>query len=288
MGLNKVNPSKCAKCHMPLSKSPPKAGHKYLAREMASQKRISIHSNCVQLGRSDRPTVLMRCQEHQIMLPLFSLFYYHFYCIFHYHLFILYPLSPMPTPLPLEITNCCLSPWVLPLLFFFAQSLLPPKFPLRAVILLSICESVFILLISSVCSLDSTYEWNHMVIFFYPHPRTFFSLLLEREGEGETPVWERNTNLLPPEHTQTMDGTHLDWGLNLQPRHAPNSESNPQPFGYGTTLQPTEPRQPQLFSFFKLFQYYLTNYENLSFSGHSVKYILQSQLRRKNIQPGAI
>ena len=47
--------------------------------------------------------------------------------------FLLHPSTPSPSPRPL------------------------------AVILLSIYESVPISLVSSVCSLDSTYEWNHMV-----------------------------------------------------------------------------------------------------------------------------
>ena len=74
--------------------------------------------------------------------------------------------------------------------------------------LLSIYESVFVLLVSSVCSLDSTYKWNHMIfvllwltslsILFSRSNHTvakgkmfyffsFFKILLTyfREGKGE-------------------------------------------------------------------------------------------------------
>ena len=49
--------------------------------------------------------------------------------------------------------------------FFFAWSLHSPPIP-RAVSLFSISEFVSILLVSSVCSLDSTCEWNHMAFVF--------------------------------------------------------------------------------------------------------------------------
>ena len=55
--------------------------------------------------------------------------------------------------------------------FFPFSLLLNPSTPYTqphptAVSLLSIYESVSLLLVSSVCSLDSTYEWNHMVFVF--------------------------------------------------------------------------------------------------------------------------
>ena len=69
--------------------------------------------------------------------------------------------SPYPT-FPWQSPHCCLRPWVFPsflfclLLYSFNSST-----PLTiAVILLFICESVFI------CSLDSTYEWTHMILVF--------------------------------------------------------------------------------------------------------------------------
>ena len=51
--------------------------------------------------------------------------------------------------------------------FLFCSILPPPQSPQPiAVILLPIYESVSILLVSSVCSLDSTHEWNYMVFAF--------------------------------------------------------------------------------------------------------------------------
>ena len=50
--------------------------------------------------------------------------------------------------------------------FLFAQSFHPLMTPPLAVCLFSLCESVPIFLVSSVCSLDSTYECNHMLFVF--------------------------------------------------------------------------------------------------------------------------
>ena len=50
--------------------------------------------------------------------------------------------------------------------FFPLAWSLPPLPPAIAAILLSIYESVSMLHVSSVCSLDSTYEWNHIVLVF--------------------------------------------------------------------------------------------------------------------------
>ena len=50
--------------------------------------------------------------------------------------------------------------------FLFAQSLHPIPSPTLTDILLSIYASVSISLLSSICSLDSTYERNHMVLPF--------------------------------------------------------------------------------------------------------------------------
>ena len=58
------------------------------------------------------------------------------------------------------------------------------------------------------------------------------SLLLERE-EGR----ERNIDWLPPVRAHTRDCTH-------NPDMCSDQELNPQPFGFGTTLQPTEPHWP--------------------------------------------
>ena len=53
-------------------------------------------------------------------------------------------------------------------------------------------------------------------------------------------MWERNINWLPPLYIVCA----LDWGLNRKPRQVlPDWDSNPQPLGYGITLQLTEPHQ---------------------------------------------
>ena len=66
------------------------------------------------------------------------------------------------------------------------------------------------------------------VLFCDPHLRTFFHCF-QREGR------ERNTDVRE-KHQLIASRTHLDWGLNLQPRAL-----NMQPFNYRTTLQSTEP-----------------------------------------------
>ena len=53
------------------------------------------------------------------------------------------------------------------LIFCFTLALFPQSpSPLTAVSLFSVHESVSILIVSLFCSLDSTYEWNHMVLGF--------------------------------------------------------------------------------------------------------------------------
>ena len=69
------------------------------------------------------------------------------------------------------------------------------------------------------------------VFNFFSHLRTFFTGFLGGE-KGR----ERSISWLPPICAQT-EGTH-------NPGVYPDWESNLQPFGYGMTLQPTEPHQP--------------------------------------------
>ena len=79
---------------------------------------------------------------------IFTLFYFIlfcFYCIFSIT-FALYPLSPPPPPFPLQSMSMRPFPF-----------LLDPSNPI-ADSLFSVYESVSILLVSSVCSLDSIYE----------------------------------------------------------------------------------------------------------------------------------
>ena len=74
------------------------------------------------------------------------------------------------------------------------------------------------------------------IIFFYLHQRTFFHCFREREEERErnVDVRERCIDWLPPGHAWPRDQTR-NLGM------CPDLESEPQPFGYRTTLQPTEP-----------------------------------------------
>ena len=70
------------------------------------------------------------------------------------------------TPSYPQSPYCRLCPWVL---FPFCLMCPPPNpIPSIALILLSIYESVSILLISSVCSLVSTCEWNHGICLSLP------------------------------------------------------------------------------------------------------------------------
>ena len=79
--------------------------------------------------------------------------------------------------------------------------------------------------------------WQYSGFFF--HLRHFFLILTwryffiaferQRKGEGETSVWVRSINWLPPVCTQTGDCTSPDW------------ESNLKPFSHGMMLQPTQP-----------------------------------------------
>ena len=87
---------------------------------------------------------------------LFIIYLFNLYCIFLVFIvfFSCYHLVPLyfPSPSNHHIVDCDES------FFLFAQSLHPlTSPPPLAVILLSIYESVFNFLISSVCSLDSTY-----------------------------------------------------------------------------------------------------------------------------------
>ena len=79
-----------------------------------------------------------------VMFYLFLLLL--FYCIFPMNIY-----SPY-TPSPLQSPHCCPCPWVL----IHFCSIPPPLKSLITVSLLSVYGSVPILLVSSVCSLDST------------------------------------------------------------------------------------------------------------------------------------
>ena len=70
--------------------------------------------------------------------------------------FFYYHLSPLYLPSPTITTLLSMS--------IFLNSL-PSPFS-GVVSLLSVYESISILLVSTVCSLDSTYEWHYMVFVF--------------------------------------------------------------------------------------------------------------------------
>ena len=88
---------------------------------------------------------------------LFLLFFkFNLYCIFYYHLVTIYP-KPLAIPTLLSMS------WVL---FHFTSIPPPPNHSPTSYHLLSIYESIPIFIVSSVYSLDSIYEWNHMVFVF--------------------------------------------------------------------------------------------------------------------------
>ena len=97
---------------------------------------------------------------------IFNFYLFIFSCIFPLSFICTVPSSPSTHPsLPsnhhtvVHIHEFFLS--------FFPSIPLPASIPSpRVISLLSIYESVSILLISSVCLLDSTYEGNHMVFVF--------------------------------------------------------------------------------------------------------------------------
>ena len=113
--------------------------------------------------------------------------------------------SPLIQLSPPLLPYCYPCPWVF---FFFFCSMPPPSFlPTHlAVILFSICEAVSILHVSSVCSLGSTYEWNHMVsvsLFWI-----CFIDLRERERERDIYLFFHVcTHWLTPVCALTRDGT---------------------------------------------------------------------------------
>ena len=95
---------------------------------------------------------------HYHLAPCIPLLYF-----FHYNLSPLYPLPP-PPPTSAITTLPSLS-----MSFFSVCFLLCPSNPYicptpRAVSLLSIYESISVLLVCSISSLDFTCEWNHMVL----------------------------------------------------------------------------------------------------------------------------
>ena len=89
-----------------------------------------------------------------------------FICFILLYFFItIYPPSTLPPPLTPSPSTATLLSASMSSFSFFLFFLLDPSLPTalhRAVSLLSIYESVSVLLVSSVCSLDSTNEWNHM------------------------------------------------------------------------------------------------------------------------------
>ena len=93
-----------------------------------------------------RPALNPLSHTRQRFILFFKKYLLHF---FHYHLV---PLYPPPRHNHHTVVHVHES------FFLFALPLHSLTSPHLAVILLSICESVSIFLVSSVCSLDSTYE----------------------------------------------------------------------------------------------------------------------------------
>ena len=106
-------------------------------------------------------------KAHLYQLRLFSLMFFSsffsfyflnliFIVFFYYHLVTIYP-KPLAIPTLLSMS------WVL---FHFTSIPPPPNHSPTSYHLLSIYESIPIFIVSSVYSLDSIYEWNHMVFVF--------------------------------------------------------------------------------------------------------------------------
>ena len=84
--------------------------------------------------------------------------------------------SPFIPPLPSSTTSqpsspsnhCCLCPWVFLFCFPFLLNPSTPVLPARNPTSYqpALYKSVSILLVSSFCSSDFTYEWNHIVLVF--------------------------------------------------------------------------------------------------------------------------
>ena len=106
-------------------------------------------------------------------------------------------------------------------------------------------------------------------LFFYPHLRTFFSLLLERKEGRERNIDAKEKHWLAASHShlgclpfppgQGMVHTWTRVWIH-NPSMSPDLELNLQPFGYGSTLQPTEPHwlglQWELYEVIKMFYSY--------------------------------
>ena len=104
---------------------------------------------------------------------------------------------------------------------------------------------IFILKVRQVIYITSII-YIYVYIYIYPEVRIFFFfLLLEREEGREGSIDAgKKIQLVAPVHakpgtlcTQTRDGT---FNLSM----CPDQELNPQHFGYGIMLQPTEPHWP--------------------------------------------
>ena len=93
---------------------------------------------------------------------MFALSFYDYFLKFIFIVFFHYYWVHCP-PLPQQSSHCCPGPWV-PFLFCWITS--HHYHTSIAVIWVSI-ESVFTLLVSSVCSLDVTGEWNHVYVFVW-------------------------------------------------------------------------------------------------------------------------
>ena len=90
-------------------------------------------------------------------------------------------------------------------------------------------------------------SFSSFLNFFYPHLRTFFSLVSERK-EGTEEGTERNIDereaLIVSHMCPDQDRKCLDGESNLRPRHVPWSKIEPQLLVMVKMLQPSEPRQP--------------------------------------------
>ena len=92
---------------------------------------------------------------------------------------------PFPySPSPLQSPHCCPCPWVLFLFALFLHLLTSPTNNHHP----PLYESVSILPVNSVCSLDSIYEWNHIWYLSFPDWLISLSIMCSRSTHAVTGV----------------------------------------------------------------------------------------------------
>ena len=124
------------------------------------------------------PPIPLLPANHHFVLSIWVCFF--FYCIFfHYHLV---PFYPPPTCDHHTVVHVHES------FFLFAQYPYHISSPALPVILLSINEYVSILLVSSVCSLDSTYRYRTPPVLFWNSCEVWLPTTEKRDSQCKNSV----------------------------------------------------------------------------------------------------